>query len=89
MLAEILIYLGCPPILSPEVYDKSKTPGYAPVYATDNPNLLKYYELSYSLKAAAKRRCNVDLDKSVRGEIINKGLTEEVIEYAANVCSRV
>ena len=84
MLAEILIYLGCPPILSPEVYDKSKTPGYAPVYATDNPNLLKYYELSYSLKAAAKRRCNVDLDKSVRGEIINKGLTEEVIEYAAN-----
>lgn len=84
MLAEILIYLGCPPILSPEVYDKIKIPGYAPVYATDNPNLLKYYELSYSLKAAAKRRCNVDLDKSVRGEIINKGLTEEVIEYAAN-----
>lgn len=84
MLAEILIYLGCPPVLSPEVYDKIKIPGYAPVYATDNPNLLKYYELSYSLKAAAKRRCNVDLDKSVRGEIINKGLTEEVIEYAAN-----
>lgn len=84
MLAEILIYLGCPPILSPEVYDKINIPGYAPVYASDNPNLLKYYELSYSLKAAAKRRCNVDLDKSVRGEIINSGLTEEVIEYAAN-----
>lgn len=84
MLAEILIYLGCPPILSPEVYDKIKTPGYAPVYAKDNPNLLSYYELSYSLKAAAKRRCGIDLDKSVRGEIINKGLTEDVIEYAAN-----
>lgn len=84
MLAERLIYLGCPPILSPEVYDKIKTPGYFPVYDKDNPNMLSYYELSYSLKAAAKRRCGIDIDKSVRGEIINKGLTEEVVEYAAN-----
>jgi len=35
-----------------------------------------------SLKGVAKKYCNVDLDKSVRGDI-HKGLTEAVIEYAA------
>lgn len=36
-----------------------------------------------SLKAAGEKYCNVELDKSVRGEIITKGLTERVIVYAA------
>ena len=36
-----------------------------------------------SLKAAAKHYLNYDLDKSVRGKIINVGLTEEVVVYAA------
>lgn len=36
-----------------------------------------------SLKAAARNYLNYDLDKSVRGKIINEGLTEEVIVYAA------
>ena len=36
-----------------------------------------------SLKAAALRYLNYDLDKSVRGKIINVGLTEEVVVYAA------
>ena len=35
-----------------------------------------------SLKGVAKKYCNADLDKSVRGDI-HKGLTEAVIEYAA------
>lgn len=39
---------------------------------------------SMSLKAAGEKYCNVELDKSVRGTIITKGLTEEVIVYAAN-----
>lgn len=39
---------------------------------------------SMSLKAAGEKYCGVELDKSVRGEIITRGLTERVIEYAAN-----
>ena len=37
----------------------------------------------YSLKAACHNYLNYDLDKSVRGKIINEGLTEEVVVYAA------
>lgn len=36
-----------------------------------------------SLKAAAHNYLNYDLDKTVRGKIINDGLTEEVVVYAA------
>lgn len=36
-----------------------------------------------SLKAAAWNYLNYDLDKSVRGKIINDGLTEDVVVYAA------
>lgn len=39
--------------------------------------------ISYSLKAIADRRLNVDIDKTVRGEIIWRGLDTEVIMYAA------
>lgn len=35
------------------------------------------------LKTITKKYCDVDLDKSVRGEIITKGLSERVIKYAA------
>ena len=45
--------------------------GYDPTYA------------GYSLKAACHNYINYDLDKSVRGKIINEGLTEEVVVYAA------
>ncbi len=36
-----------------------------------------------SLKAAAMHYLNHDLDKTVRGKIINEGLTEDVVVYAA------
>lgn len=35
------------------------------------------------LKTIAKKYCNVDLDKSIRGEIVTKGLNSRVIQYAA------
>ena len=41
-------------------------------------------QISYSLKAIAERRLNICLDKTVRGEIIWRGLDERVIEYAAS-----
>ena len=40
--------------------------------------------MSYSLAAIAKRRLNIDIDKSIRGEIIWRGLDESVIVYASN-----
>ena len=39
--------------------------------------------ISYSLKDIAKRYLGIDIDKSVRGEIIWRGLDSKVIEYAA------
>lgn len=39
--------------------------------------------ISYSLHSIALRRCNIDIDKTVRGEIIWRGLDAEVIKYAA------
>ena len=82
MLAEKLIFLGYPPALSLYLYDKLQLPEYTPV--TDpNTGETRYYEISYSLKAAAMRRCGINVDKTVRGKIIDEGLTEEVIVYAA------
>ena len=40
--------------------------------------------ISYSLAAIAKRRLNIDIDKSIRGQIIWRGLDTQVIIYAAN-----
>jgi DNA polymerase I-like protein with 3'-5' exonuclease and polymerase domains len=39
--------------------------------------------ISYALNAIAKRRLGIDIDKSVRGEIIWRGLDTSVIKYAA------
>lgn len=38
---------------------------------------------SVSLKACALKYCNYDMDKTARGEIITKGLTERTIVYSA------
>ena len=39
--------------------------------------------ISYALNAIAQRRLGIDIDKSVRGEIIWRGLDTSVIKYAA------
>ena len=40
--------------------------------------------ISYSLASVAKRRLNIDIDKSIRGQIIWRGLDEDVVMYSAN-----
>lgn len=40
--------------------------------------------ISYSLAAIAKRYLDIDIDKTIRGEIIWRGLDYDVIKYAAN-----
>ena len=39
--------------------------------------------ISYSLAAVAKKRLNINIDKSIRGQIIWRGLDEAVINYSA------
>lgn len=90
MIAEQLIFLGYPRILSDELVTELgvEFPGYEYIDKDDNGVPLvslqrePYWELSYSLKATAKRRINIDIDKTVRGKIINEGLTEDVVLYA-------
>ena len=92
MIAEQLIYLGYPRVISSEIAMELNLefPDYEYIETDDKGVSLyslkrsPYYELSYSLKATAKRRLKINLDKSVRGEIVTKGLTESVIIYAAN-----
>lgn len=40
--------------------------------------------ISFSLAAIADRRLKIDIDKSIRGQIIWRGLDPDVVEYAAN-----
>ena len=49
------------------------------------PNCIREVGKDYTpwaLKTAAKRYCNVELDKTVRGQIIKVGLTPEVVQYS-------
>ena len=86
MIGEQLIFLGYPRVLSTELVNELgiEFPGYEYVVPEVAAGVAKepYWELSYSLKATANRRINVDIDKTVRGKIINDGLTEDVVLYA-------
>lgn len=86
MIAEQLIYLGFPRTLGADLVSELgvEFPGYVYVDKNDKgiPLEKPYWELSYSLHATALRRINVDIDKTVRGKIINDGLTKEVVVYA-------
>lgn len=84
MIAEQLIYLGYPRVLTSELVSELGVdfPMYKHI-TPDDPKKEPYYELSYALNATAERRIGVNIDKTVRGKIINEGLTEEVVVYAA------
>ena len=86
MVGEQLIYLGYPRVLSAELVSDLgiSFPDYVYVDKNEKGDPLErpYWELSYSLHATALRRINVNIDKTVRGKIINEGLTEEVVVYA-------
>lgn len=80
MIIDQLIFLGYPRVLKVNEYQRQF--GYEPII-DEEKNVIKYYELRYSLKAAAHRWLNLDIDKTVRGQIITQGLTPAVIKYAA------
>ena len=82
MIVENLLYLGYPHIsMSAEEYDKWEYtfPYHSSVDAYGNETR----SLSYALDAVAEKRLGIHLDKSVRGEIIWRGLDTKVINYSA------
>lgn len=83
MIAEQVLYLGFPHIaISPEEYNKySYDFPYHETIDKDTQELK--YSLSFSLQSLVKKYCNEYMDKSVRGEIIWRGLDIDVINYAA------
>lgn len=84
-LAEKLMWLGYPIVLSPEVWDKIQCSRYDYVPADPSKKSSKAkYVLYMNLKKLGEMYLGVELDKSIRGQIIYKGLTEDVIVYAAN-----
>ena len=84
MIVEQLLYLGFPYIpVSPERYVKYEYDFPYRIIDDDKSKFKGYYELSFSLKAIAYKYLNTDIDKSVRGEIIWRGLDTSVIKYAA------
>lgn len=84
-LAEKLMWLGYPIVLTPEVWDKIKEPRYdfVPETIKGKKRTKPYYIIYMNLKKAGEMYCNVELDKTVRGQIIWRGLDSRVIEYAA------
>lgn len=87
MIAEQVLYLGFPHIaISPDEYKKySYDFPYREVIDKKTKELK--YSLSFSLQSLVAKYCNEYMDKTVRGEIIWRGLDTEVILYAAkDVC---
>ena len=82
MIVEQLLYMGFPRIpIFPERYVKYNYDFPYKVITTKEGHT--YYELSYSLKSLAAKYLNIDIDKTVRGEIIWRGLDTQVILYSA------
>lgn len=82
-LGEKLLWLGYPIVLSPEVWSKINEPRYDFVPENTEKKTKAYYILYMNLKKAGQMYLGIELDKTVRGQIIWRGLDTKVIEYAA------
>lgn len=82
-LAEKVMWLGYPIVLSPEIWERTRNPRYDFFPGDLQKKTKPCYKLQMSLKKAGEMYLGIELDKSIRGQIIYKGLVGEVIEYAA------
>ena len=82
-LAEKVLWLGYPVVLSPDVWEKIKCSRYDFFTGNEQKKTKPYYKLQMSLKKAGEMYLGIELDKSIRGQIIYRGLVGDVIEYAA------
>ena len=83
MIVEQVLYLGYPySLISQELYKENNFDfPYKLVY--DKNDKLLGLELSFSLWALAYKYLKINIDKTIRGEIIWRGLDISVIKYAA------
>lgn len=83
-LGELLLWNGYPIVITPETYYKIKCDRYQYVKGDEKSKKKDHYLLSTSLKTISQIYLRVDRDKSIRGQIIWKGLgSTAVIVYAA------
>lgn len=82
-LGEKLLWLGYPTVLSPEVWEKIKEPRYTYVPEDKENKKKPYYIIYMNLKKAGEMYLGVELDKTIRGQIIWRGIDPKVIKYAA------
>lgn len=83
-LMEKLLWLGYPVNLTIAQWNRIKEPRYDYVPpATKGIQTDGHYVLFMNLKKAGEIYCGVELDKTIRGQIIWNGLSEDVIRYAA------
>lgn len=82
MIVEQLLYMGFPRIpVHPDRYKKYNYDFPYKIVQSDKKGT--YYELSFSLQALAQKYLDINIDKTVRGEIIWRGLDTSVVLYAA------
>jgi len=83
MIVEQLLYLGYEykNVCTPEEYTKNNF-SY-PYTVSINDKGVTHYTLSFGLAALTNKYLNKQMDKTVRGEIIRRGLDTSVIVYAA------
>ena len=82
MIAEQLLYLGYTRSpMSPDFYDKWHFDFPYKEEIREKIGLCRI--LNFSLSAVAHKRLHIDIDKTIRGEIIWRGLDTSVIKYAA------
>lgn len=83
-LGEQILWNGYPIIITPDTYNKIKCNRYELVPEDEKSNKKAHYLLSTSLKAISKLYLGIDRDKTIRGQIIWKGIKDSnVVKYAA------
>ena len=84
-LGELILWNGYPIVITPDTYDKIECDRYEYVPGDEKSKKKSHYMLSTSLKAISKIYLGIDRDKSIRGQIIWKGIKDSlVIQYAAD-----
>lgn len=78
MIAEQVLYLGYPYVKMTDAEYKFENYDF-PYHRTSDG----YLTLSFALDALCKKYLNIEMDKTVRGEIIWRGFDSAVIKYAA------
>lgn len=83
-LGEQILWNGYPIVITPDTYYKIKCDRYEFVPGDESKKKKPHYVLSTSLKTISKLYLGIDRDKSIRGQIIWKGIKDSsVVKYAA------